>query len=37
MLVVQRVLFKTLTLVLQYFRDAFSHVCILAEKRKTNF
>lgn len=36
-LVVQHVLFKTLTVVLQYLRDAFSHVCILAEKRKTKF
>lgn len=32
--VVQYVLFKTLTVVLQYLRDAFSHVCILAEKKE---
>lgn len=33
-LVVQCILFKTLAVVLQYLRDAFNHVCILAEKKK---
>lgn len=33
-LVVQHLLFKTLTGVLQYLRDAFNHVCVFAEKKE---